>query len=255
MNRDDLQRITLHLLGTSGDARLGRGQNHLAERIKNEVAPEDVNYSQIQEIYWALISQGLAYIDMWQPAPENWSLRLTPAGLAAVQDEEYNPNDPSGFLARLIEDVPGIGDLVRKYATEALHAYNSQLYLASSVMQGVASEAAFLELGRSFGAWLDGKERENFLSTFNSRKQNYLAKFSAFRKRIGSHKGQLPPELSDGLDLWLNSVLDLLRIYRNEVGHPTGRVVDRDDCFVNLRMLARYLRKMYLLRDFFENNT
>jgi hypothetical protein len=51
--------------------------------------------------------------------------------------------------------------------------------------------------------------------------------------------------------LTLDSVLDLLRINRNEAGHPTGRKVDRDEAYINLQMFARYLQKLYALRTFF----
>ena len=52
--------------------------------------------------------------------------------------------------------------------------------------------------------------------------------------------------------LTLDSVLDLLRIYRNQAGHPTGKHVSRDDAFITLQMFARYLQKLYTLRSFFE---
>lgn len=56
------------------------------------------------------------------------------------------------------------------------------------------------------------------------------------------------------MSLTLDSVLDLLRITRNEAGHPTGRVVDRDEAFINLQMFARYLKKLYQLRAFFRQS-
>ena len=46
------------------------------------------------EAVWALVGQGLAYIDYSQSAVENWSLHLTDAGHAAADDEEVNPDNP-----------------------------------------------------------------------------------------------------------------------------------------------------------------
>jgi hypothetical protein len=51
--------------------------------------------------------------------------------------------------------------------------------------------------------------------------------------------------------LTLDSVLDLLRITRNEAGHPTGRRVDSNEAYINLQMFGRYLTKLYDLRAFF----
>lgn len=254
MDRDELQRITLRLLAKDRiDSRLGRGNHYLADAIKEAAQDKRISKADIQKTVWSLVSQGLAYIDFSQPAPENWYLLLTEAGYAAVHDEEVNPNDPFGYLKRL-NDVPGISAIVKKYASEAVHAYNSQLYLASAVMIGVASEAAFLELGAAFSRVLSEQSKDRFLSVFDNPKQTYIAKFAEFRKRLEPRKPMIPEELSDGMELWLNSVLDLLRVYRNDGGHPTGKSIDRDDCFINLRMFARYIKKMYLLKGFFEKS-
>ena len=58
----------------------------------------------------------------------------------------------------------------------------------------------------------------------------------------------LPDELSDGLDLNISAVADLLRAVRNDAGHPTGRRLDRGDCFVHLQMFLRYMQKLYGLQ-------
>jgi hypothetical protein len=46
-------------------------------------------------------------------------------------------------------------------------------------------------------------------------------------------------------------VLDLLRANRNDAGHPTGIQLEREDCFVNLRIFARLAERMYALKSFF----
>jgi hypothetical protein len=81
---------------------------------------------------------------------------------------------------------------------------------------------------------------------------NYYSKFLEFRKRIESHKPDLPVELADNMALTLDSVLDLLRIYTNDSGHPTGKRMERDDAFLSLQMFAVYLQKLYALKAFFE---
>ena len=60
---------------------------------------------QIMEAVWSLIGQGLAYIDYSQPAAENWNLYLTEAGRAAASDEEVTPDDPGGYLRRLMASL------------------------------------------------------------------------------------------------------------------------------------------------------
>jgi hypothetical protein len=65
----------------------------------------------------------------------------------------------------------------------------------------------------------------------------------------------MPDELSDGMSLTMDAVLDLLRINRNDAGHPTGRMFTREDAFISLQMFARYLQKLYAFRAFFESGS
>lgn len=249
MTNDELQQKTLKLLAGRIDARLGRGDHYLAEALKKAFPDEKLGRYQIQELIWSLVSQGLAYIDFWQPAPENWVLCLTEAGKAAASDQPFNPDDPSGFLAALVSSVPGMSDTVQTYAREALHAFNARLYFASAVMLGVASEAAFLELAHAFADALPSKEGKNLRAVLTDQKTNYLTKFTEFRKRLEPRKADLPENLGDGINLWLSAVLDLLRIYRNEAGHPKASRPSREDCFLNLRMFGPYLARMYRLKN------
>jgi len=201
---------------------------------------------------WALVGQSLAYIDLSQPAPENWELRLTPAGLAALRDEEYNPDDPAGYLARLLADLPDLGSIERAYVQEALGAYTARLYIACTVMLGTASEAVCLALMRSFAGTLDSQEKETFRALLDDPRRSYSRKFTEFRKKLEARRSKLPSDHLDGLDLSLNSVLELLRVNRNDAGHPTGKTFDRGDCFVSLRMAARLFRKIFALKNYFE---
>ncbi|WP_437298906.1 hypothetical protein [Sorangium sp. So ce426] len=207
----------------------------------------------VQEAMWSLVAQGLAYIDTTQPSASNWELRLTASGYAVLKDSEFNPHDPSGYIDRLRQQIPQPSQVVLRYMSESLYAFNQRLYLASTVMLGVASEAAFLELGSSFAGTLSGEARgkfENLLSGPGS----YVAKFQEFRKRIEPKRQDLPEGLRDGMHLMLDSVLDLLRINRNEAGHPTGVTFGREDCFIALQMAARYMHRLYALKQHFEQS-
>lgn len=234
------------------DRRLGRGRHYLAEAINSSYSGSQPPFPrQIQQGIWGLVARGLAYIDITQSAPENWSLELTAAGAAALKDEAYNPDDPSGYLSRLYADVPGLAPLAKQYVEEALSSYYHQVYLSSTVMLGVAAEAIFLDVAAEFAGWVGGNTGQNLTKSLQSPKVAYVRKFEEFRKRLLSASPKLPNNLSDGLDLQLNAVLDLLRVNRNQAGHPTGVRIERDDAFVNLRMFARLAHRMYELKAFF----
>src|SRR5437870_4578246 len=152
MRSDEVQSLLLKSLSNSGvDRRLGQGRHYLAEEVHARApATDKPSQQQILAAYWSLIGQGLAYIDMGQSAPENWQLVLTPAGAAAVQDQQASPDDPAGYLRTLYTNVPQMKETVRLYIDEAVKTYNSQAYLACTVMLGVAAEAAFIEVAGAF---------------------------------------------------------------------------------------------------------
>lgn len=202
----------------------------------------------VWEAIWRLISRGLAYIDVDQRGPGSWELILTPAGRAAYSDERANPDDPTGYLARLGEDLP---ELARVYVAEALGAYGANLYRASAVMVGVASEAVFLEMASAFVGWLDGSAQDKFRQVLENRSRGVAEKFTEFRKRLESRRSELPSDLSDSLDLFLSAIFDLIRLQRNDAGHPTGAKVSRDDCFAALEMFVRYAERANALRRHF----
>lgn len=252
----ELQTALLQILGSSDpqiDRRLGRGRYYLVEQLAQRFEPDSkLSSRKFMEVVWSLIGQGLAYIDLRQSAPENWALYLTESGIAAAKDEAYNPDNPGGFLARLDSSVPDASSTVLMYAREAVLSYTARCYLSCAVMLGVASEAAFLEMALSFAGWLPDDRGKKFGEIIERKSTNFVAKFDEFRRRIEPEKPEIPSDLSDGMSLTLDAIADLLRINRNDAGHPTGRHIDRDEAFICLQMFGRYLQKLYTLKAFFD---
>jgi hypothetical protein len=233
---------------------LGAGSSYLTQGVRSYFTlGQQPSPQQIMAAVWSVVRQGLAYIDYSQPSPNNWELTLTNAGRAAARDEYPNPDSVEEYLERLRTRAPSASQTVLQYTREAAMSYINRCFLASAVMLGVASEAAFLELAQSFGNWLPSGQREEFLKIVSG-PRNYLVKFSEFRKRVEPIKPKLPDELSDAMSLTFDSVLDLLRVYRNDAGHPTGRLITRDDAFINLQMFARYVERLYSFKVFFDAN-
>lgn len=223
----------------------------MVNSIQNQFRSDPPAPALINEVLWSMLGQGLIHIDMSQPAHENWEWRLSSAGRAASTDAEVNPDDPQGYLAYVKRVVPSASPVTMMYLEESVLSYIARRYLASAVMLGVAAESSFLEMADAFGHWLPSVESAKFRQVLGSR-QGYVAKFIEFRKRLEPKKPILPSELADNMTLTLDSVVDVLRIYRNDAGHPTGRQIDREDAFINLQMAARAIQKLYTLKSFFK---
>jgi hypothetical protein len=248
VTNSEIQTLLLKILAAGGDSRLGGGHAYLAERVQAAAPPgQGPGAQDIMAGVWSLISQGLAFIDYSQSAPENWDLRLTESGRAVVADKHPNPDDPAGYLTRL-RASDGLSTIVLDYATEALHAYNARLYRAAAVMIGVASEAAVLQAAQGLARFLHDAERKQYLEQLQSPKLNTVAKFQLFQQKMRSHVADLPPKLTEGVDLTVHSVGDLLRTFRNDAGHPTGVAVMREDAFTLLQMFVRYATRLALLK-------
>ena len=254
MTDAEIQRLILRYISQKNvDRRLGRGHEYLAKGVRNAApAGSQVRNGQIMEGVWSLIRQGLAYIDYSQPAPANWELQITANGRAVANDEGINPDDPAGYIQNLDREVPDLSEVAKNYAHEALSAYNAGLYRSSVVMLGVASEAAVLEVAAALAQTMREEKKRQYLEQLEAPNRSYNAKFEDFRQKLRSRTDSMPEELTTNLDLTMNSVGELLRVYRNNAGHPTGKVASRHDCFTFLHMFVQYAKRLYAIKAYLE---
>ena len=199
-----------------------------------------------------LLHKGYAYWDFIEHSAAHWTLRPTERGRAALASasQEFNPYDSHGYMRRLRDKVPGLDPVVHAYAAEALGAFESHLYLASTVMAGVGAEKAFLDVVTAFIPLLQTTARAELEAAMG--KPNVVSKIEAFRKRLGTRPELLPPDVSeDDLSRLVNPIQDLIRVSRNEAGHPTGKTVEHDESHATLLLLAVYLQRLARLREHF----
>jgi len=204
---------------------------------------------EVLEALWGLVGEGLAYLD---PAgqgsgTDNWRWRASAAGIAAAVGGNWEPRDVDGYLRRLRAYRPQVDAIAIAYVAEALRAFNARCYLATSVMLGVASESVINGLGHAIVA-VRGEQATQLEKLLNSSTSRLAKQFEEMRKQL------VQIDLPDGLTdtLTLDAVADLLRISRNNVGHPTGAAVDEDTAYTHLQMAARYLQKMATLQAHLE---
>ncbi|HEX8207054.1 MAG TPA: hypothetical protein VF587_13420 [Solirubrobacteraceae bacterium] len=205
------------------------------------------------EAIWGLVADGLVYLD---PAGQerastwdNWRWRLSARGIQAATGGSWEPRDPERYLDRLTTRCPELDTAAVAYVREALHAFNARCYLASSVMLGVAAEQVFGRLASAFARAYE-TDAASLSKLLGNPSTTYYKRFQEFRKRLEPRRGDLPDGLADNLTL--DAVADLLRITRNNAGHPSGRTVDEDTAYTHLQMAARFLTKMTELAAHFE---
>lgn len=250
---DELRRVALQVLSKNGldvHRRFGFGQYTLYATLRQEAAG-DWNGHDFMQVMWRLVAEQLVFIDFYQSEPGNWSWHLTTRGEQVVASGTYDPADPDGYLRRL-HTIAELDPGIVVYAREALLSFEGKCFLASTVMLGVASEAAFDALVGAFEGWsgLSAEEARRFAEAINGKQ--YATRFDAFRRRLEPKRNDLPDDLASGLELILNGVLELLRLNRNAAGHPTGRQIDETTAYTSLQLFEGYLRRLYALKSFFE---
>ena len=239
--------VDMQLGHVSSDVeRLGRQNGHIA--ATDHLSKEESRF--VVETLWELIIHG-----MLTPTSESGSggwplISLTDYGKLAILQEEYTPYDPTGYFERLKKSCPDLDSIIAFYLKEALGCFRAGRHPACAVMLGVASERLFDILFDSFLQSLTSDK--NPLQRTQGQMIN--RRYDAFKRRVDSIKGQLPPAIRDRLEINLVSIFNLIRYTRNDAGHPTQIVVERDESFANLQVFGRYCEYTYTLINYFEDN-
>lgn len=176
--------------------------------------------------------------------------RVSAHGKKIIENQDvYFYHDVSSYEAVIKQQVPSIDDVTLVYLREAMESFYGGCYLSSSVMLGVASEHTFLKLLDKIE---NGKNKSTFKKAFDER--HIYKKFEAFKNRLKQEMGNnitLPDEIKENLDTNLEGIMNTIRNFRNDSGHPSGNIISREQCYVNLNLFIPYCKKAYQLIDFF----
>lgn len=221
-------------------ARVGR----LAKQ--RDIKPNDGLTNQEQHFViralWELIIQGFLVPNNASSGTQGWPfVSFTDYGEKMILADRPTPYDPTMYLAQFVE---GLTDpIVNFYVEEALGCFRTNCQTACALMLGVASERLFDLLLDSFlGALASQRERDDLQKKTDSK--SITSRYRELRKRLDPKKGQLPQPLCENLDTCLVSILNIIRQQRNDAGHPTGRVVTRDEAYALLHVFPHYHNQM-----------
>jgi len=254
MAKPEIENSILQLLKATGGQQIGYfiigDASALRRLIKQLVGVEHHDdWAGFAEAFWALLARQLIFVGGARSINE-CMVWLTERGKKAAGGEEFNPDDSTRYMQRLLQAAPATSATAQQYLREALKSYEQECFLASSVMLGGAAEDTTLDVATSFVSW-QGKSAERLKEVLENPRQFYVYKLQEFEKRLTAAKGSIPPELSENLELNITTVLQLIRLTRNDAGHPTGKQIDREECHQNLVVYANAHRKLHRLKDFF----
>lgn len=196
------------------------------------------------ELFWDLFRQGIITLGMNDNNREFPFFRFTQAGQRmAVGGDAYFFHDVSSYEAAIRREIPRIDPATLTYLKEAMQAFRSGCLLSATVMLGVAAEHTFMLLLEVIEA--SPVHHATFRAVFGER--TLLQKFNKFRNLLEPLVRGLPPEVREDLETHLAGVLSVIRTFRNNAGHPTGLVTDREQTFVLLQLVIPYMKKQHQL--------
>jgi hypothetical protein len=200
------------------------------------------------ELFWDLFREGII-TPVLNNNNQALPLRLTRLGQQIAQGQAaYFFHDVSSYEAAIRQDVPGINAVTLLYLKEAMQAFRAGCMLSATVMLGVAVEHTFMLLLEVLEG--NAKYQKTFASVFTER--TLLQKLNKFRNRLDTMLKVLPAEIREDLDTHFAGILSVIRTFRNQSGHPTGKIIDREQTFVLLQLVIPYCRKQYQLMEYFK---
>jgi hypothetical protein len=201
------------------------------------------------ELFWDLFRQGVISLGLNDSNREFPFFHLTRFGRELAQGQEaYFFHDVSSYEAAIRREVPDIDNITLLSLKEAMQAFRAGCMLSATVMLGVSVEHTFELLLEQLEA--HSTHKKTFAPVFSERA--LLRKFNKFRALIDSMAKTLPAEIKEDLDTHFAGILSVIRTYRNESGHPTGKIIDREQTFVLLQLFIPYCKKQYQLMQYFK---
>jgi hypothetical protein len=176
--------------------------------------------------------------------------QLTEYGEKVVSAQEYQPHDSDGYLARIKTEIPEIDEVIIRYLEECLSCFRKNLLLAAAVMLGCATEKAILLFVQAYGESIpnDGEKRK-----YENETKSYIIsrKWKALWKRLEPEAAALPNQLGEDIGTIVERIFDIIRTTRNDAGHPTGRIIEKEIVHANLLLFPMFSNRVYgLIRHF-----
>lgn len=201
------------------------------------------------EVFWDLFRQGIITIGYNDSNREFPFFRVSRFGSRLIQNQNvYFFHDVSTYENLILKDIPKIDQVTLIYLKEAMQAFRSGCILSSTVMLGVATEHTFLRLLEQLET--SPTHSKTFKNVFSER--TILQKVNKFKKALDQHIKTFPTELKEDLDTHFLGIQSVIRTYRNQSGHPTGKIIDREQAYILLHLFIPYCRKIYALIEHFK---
>ena len=197
------------------------------------------------EVFWDLFRQGIITLGASASNPEFPFFRVSASGRRILEGgDSYFFHDVSSYERVVNREIPELDSVTLIYLKEAMQAFLAGCVLSSSVMLGVAIEHSFVQLLEE----LDSESTHGAKFKAVLAQRTLLQRFNKFRHVLGQNLEILKSSTREDLDTNFGGILSLIRNFRNESGHPSGRIISREQAYVLLYLFVPCCKKIYEIR-------
>ncbi|MFA5317389.1 MAG: hypothetical protein WC369_08215 [Dehalococcoidales bacterium] len=230
-----------------------KGINYQPYREK-QLSPDDT--LTINEVIWDLIREGVLNPGENQANQGFPFLRLSKFGQDYISQSAPHHYDPNGYMVYLRSIVHNLDHVIEQYVFESVRCYRQQLFFASAVMIGAASEKAILLLLQALTDSM-GDPTKKRKATKLLEKPNLPDIFRTISNNLNPliTSNTIPYSVHQGSTEHLMSLLEMIRVERNDAIHPISGQVDSVKVFLSLQTIPIALASVNKLIDWLHNNS
>ncbi len=229
-------------------------RRELASRGISEIPPGNPPENQhdadlCQEVFWDLFRQGIITLGSANVSDAFPYFRVSTYGKKFLEQNQspYFFHDVSTYEAVIRQNIPDIDEVTLLYLKEAMQTFMSGCFLSSSVMLGVAAEHSFEKLLET----ITGNPKYKPVYRNVNKERSILPKLNKFKTILDRQTRELPPEIREDLDTSFSGIIATIRNFRNDSGHPSGKILSREQCYILLQLFIPYCKKIYQMDRFF----
>lgn len=227
-----------------GQSETERGVVHIFGGTEPRLSGADAE--RFLEVFWGLFREGVITLGCNDSNRAFPFFRVTEFGRRIIEHQQaYFFHDVASYEKVIRAEIPAIDDVTLMYVKEGMQSFRAGCTLAATVMLGVATEHTFLLLAEKID------QNPSHAPTFSAvnQQRTILQKVNKFKNILDQQLRTLPPALKEDLDTHFAGILSVIRTFRNQSGHPTGKLIDREQVYVLLQLFVPYAKKMYQLMD------
>jgi hypothetical protein len=178
-------------------------------------------------------------------------ITITEYGKEVFLSEDEIPIDSDGYIAYFKKRIPEVNPITLQYLNESISAYHRRHLLSATLMLGVASEVEIIDLIDAYIDWLPESKANKLKQRTN--KRTISTKYEEYKKSLSSHLADLPDEIKEEWETYLDGIFQFIRLNRNSAGHPTGKQFEPRTVFANIQVFCDYAEFIHKMIKFFQN--